>query len=341
MEKKTVERLERAVASGVPSEAIGCYGRWWQLETFVREAVYTELRTKFGDQWAQLVDKQVAWRAEQDKVNRYMASADAEDLLAYADASVLFALIEQHWELFEPVLLPRVRWQGQVDTLRAIRNRIAHCRRPHVDDMGRIETLLRDLEDGARRFYGSYTETRVVRDGRDPLVKAWVKRRHTAAARLIEHCESSYETRFRLSYSMRPWAEGPQGGGVISGRDGMIWQAIWLTGGRELNPEELWRELAPRTTELILHMLFDGGGVTVTFASKEHADDLADAIGDVFDRLIETSRDYTPGRGMEDVDREIEQMRGSVGQLPAKVQYQSALCLFDSLNPDAFTLFGV
>lgn len=337
-----MEKLSRALGAGVPAEAVNCYARWWQLETYVREIVYTELRAKFGGQWPQELDPAVLGRAKGDRINHYMASADAEDLLSYADASVLFDTIDQHWELFADVLLPPLRWQGQVDTLKAVRNRIAHCRRPHPDDLARIEMTLRDLEAGARRFYSSYTDTsHELKGRRDPVVKAWIGQRHEAAARLIDHCERNYETRFRLVYSLRPWAREPAEKAPISGHEGAIWHAKWLTGGREINAQRLWKELQPRTQESILHLLIEVGGVSATFAATEAAGEVADAIGDTFDTLIETSREFVPSGGMEAVELEIKQTRRSVGRLPAKVQYQSALSLFDPLNPEAFSLFGV
>ena len=42
--------------------------------------------------------------AERDQINAYMASADADDVLAYLDVFGLFSLIDKHWELFEPSL---------------------------------------------------------------------------------------------------------------------------------------------------------------------------------------------------------------------------------------------
>jgi hypothetical protein len=342
MGEAELQNVQRAVHSGgVPAAAVACYARWWQLETYVREVVYTELRTKFGSDWPKELGERAVIRAEGDRVNRYMASADAEDLLSYADASMQFNAIERHWELFEAVLLPRVRWQGQVDTLSSVRHRIAHCRRPHPDDLARIEQVLRDLEGGARVFYASYADTaHRLRERDDPLVDAWIRRGHEAAARLIDHCERNYDTRFSLRYSLRPWAKAPEPEAAVSGHEGAIWHAGWIMGSREINPERLWKRLRSQTQNLILHLLVEGGGLTATFAASEPAAEVADAIGDVFDSLIMTSRLYQPEGGMERVDAEIEQMRRSVARLPSKVQYLSALSMFDPAEPEAFTLFA-
>lgn len=331
------ELLKPALNAGVPHESLLAYARWWQLEIYLREVVYTELKTALGAEWSNELHVDVPDRAERDAINSYMASADAEDLLSYADTSVLRKLIEKHWELFEPILPPRKRWEGTIETLLAIRHRIAHCRRLHGDDIQRLMQALRDFEAGAKAFYGSYTDTTGSLPGdRDPVAKAWVKQRHEAASRLIDHCEKNYETRFFLRYSLRPWAKPPEKEGAISGHRGAIWHAQWLTGGRELRPQELWRRLQPRTRELVLHLLVEPGGVTATFASLEPANEIANAIADLFEALIVTSRAYRH----TGVDEEIREMRDSVAKLPPKVQYQGALSLFDPANPDVFTIFS-
>lgn len=159
MAEGLIAPLRGPLGSGVPEAAVASYARWWQIETYLREIVYTELRARYGSDWTEHLNPGVPNRAERDRINSYMASADAEDVLAYADASVLFELIEGQWELFGEMLPPEQRWSGMIDTMLAVRHRIAHCRRPHRDDLSRLEQWLRDLEGGARVFYGAYAST--------------------------------------------------------------------------------------------------------------------------------------------------------------------------------------
>lgn len=77
-----MDEVQRAIGSGTPTEAIACYARWWQLESYVREIVYTELRSAYGTVWAEEVGERASSRAAGDRVNHYMASADAEDVPA-------------------------------------------------------------------------------------------------------------------------------------------------------------------------------------------------------------------------------------------------------------------
>ena len=235
--------IESSIGSGVPPDAVAFAARWWQLETWLRELLYLELRAKHGRAWEKVVEGRNQKRAELDADNRYMPSPDAEDLLAYTDTGALLKLIgtPETWELVEPSLLPRVRWDGLVDALRDLRNRNAHLRRPHVDDLGRLEQALRDLEPGARRALLAFNQQRRwwKADG-DPLGVAWLERGHEDAKRLIDHARRQYGTDFTLSSSARPWVAADQPG-PISGRPGYFWHAEWtLHDGRFLSPRDFW-----------------------------------------------------------------------------------------------------
>jgi hypothetical protein len=280
-------------------------------------------------------------RAERDKVNAYMASADADELLAYADASVLFELIKSRWDLFEPVLLPQVRWDGLVDELSAIRNRSAHCRRPHGDDLSRLEQSLRNLEPGARKFYRSYAQVeRLGEADEDPVVDAWLGQSHPSAERLVDHCREQYDVGFRLGITARPWAQSIEAGAGIIGTPGILWRADWVLGQGELWPSDLWRELSEEVRGLLVHLLIDGTAVTATFAAVDDPGAVADAIGLVFDAIIVASRPFTHRDSEEPGKDWFSFLRKDSESLPAKVQSGTALALFEPYRPDAFTIFA-
>lgn len=323
--------LQTIIAGGVPEEALRFFGRWWQLETYLREVVYVELRCRYGSTYVDRLGAGAQAGARRDRVNAYMASADADDPLAYLDAAGLLDLIDEDWGLFEPTLLPAQRWRASADVLRNLRNRVSHCRRPHGDDLGRILQLLRDLEHGARRFYGSYGEN-LNPPERDPLYKAWVKGRHPAADRLLDHARRQYDTRFQLSYGRRPWAPTDQPARV-SGEPGYIWQATWLLGRRVVQPLDLWRRLGERSdlANQVVHLLLPSPySATATFSSVEPPSGTAEAIGAVFDSLLETSQpnESTDLDGFAD-------WREAARDLPRKVQTYTVLALFDASQPAA------
>lgn len=132
----------------MPPRALALYARWWQLETWLRTLTYIELRSRDGINWSNIVDNQAENRQKKDKHYEYMASPDWDDPLAYLDASRLFALIDDNLELFEPILPGRDTWTGRRPELLSIRNRIGHLRRPHKDDLRKLQQTLRDLEQG-------------------------------------------------------------------------------------------------------------------------------------------------------------------------------------------------
>jgi len=324
--------LKRLIDAGVPSAALAFYGRWWQLENWLRDVAYVELRAQYGVDWVDHLQAATIKRRSAGRQSAYMASADDDHPLAYADVSALFKLIEDEWDLFSALLPPLQRWRGRADELRELRNRNAHCRRPHADDIVRLEQALRDLERGAWLFYSSYADTEVVPDSRDPVARAWVKRRHPTAERLLDsgHAERKYETRFWLKRSVRPWASAPDLN-KITGTPGVLWHARWFVAGHELNVANLWRQLLchGETRRYVIHLLFDLGSIVATFAAVDDPQAVADAIGGVFDAILESTR---PFRHIQEKEWEQRSFRGA-DSLPRLVQVQSPFTAVDPYQP--------
>lgn len=333
--------LARLLDAGVPFDAIAFYGRWWQLERWLRDMVYLELRAKYGSGWLSLLGRSAARRAEIDVTNSYMASADSNEVMAYVDVSILFEIIAENWPLFEPFLPRRTRWEGLVDVLGDLRNRNAHCRRPHRDDLSRIEQALRDLEDGAWSFYASFATTAsVTRNSKDPMAKQWGLGKHETARRLLKHAELQYDTSFALRYTVRPWA-APPGVNRISGSEGAVWKAHWIVRGGELRPAELWERIRGYndTAELLIYLELTSFSVTASFSALDDMGSVANAIGAVFDCILETG-DFHGGR-VATIDEAVNRWRRSIESLPARVQAENAFTLTDPYNRHAFKLFRV
>lgn len=326
------DEIQEILDDGVPEEALRFFARWWRLETYLRELVYTELRAREGVGYAELLDQQARKRAEKDQINEYIASADDDEVLSYLDAGQLLDLISERWELFEETLLPQKRWEPRVDELRSLRNRISHCRRPHSTDLPRLDMLLGDLELGAQRFFSSYNDSSCVFSQRDPLAKAWVKGQHSQAG-LIEHARDQYWTRMRVSLSRRPWASEPDGNSV-SGVSGYLWHVDWIMDSRRISPRRLWESLegTPQTKELIVHLLFANPyRVTATFASIDDPQLTADAIGRLFEAVCEEG-EWFESKDLE-AAKEWSQWRSEGMDLPRKIQVDTTLAVFDPWNP--------
>jgi Swt1-like HEPN len=320
------DSLDRLLEAGFPRATLALYGRWWQLETWLRELVYTELRAKLGLEWESALPQVAASRAERDEVNRYMASADSGDVLAYLDFGYLLKLIDQHSQLFEPCLPSKVRWLGMAEELSAIRHRVAHVRRPHRDDLARLEQALRDLDHGARTFYAAYAASRRFEE-EGPVASGWSRGQHPVAKGLLSHAED--DTLFKLRASARPWA--PDGRADL-GEPGALWHAEWYQfGSGETDPVAFWDGLASLrgpagrdAQRLAMHVLWSTPGtLKVTFAAVDEAEAIADAIGVCFDVLLMEAR---PRRHeLEPVDDFWRSWKARNDVLPGRVQIGSVL----------------
>lgn len=268
--------------------ASALYGRWWQLETWLRSLIYVELKAALGGKWVEVLEKPSQSRQLKDDSFRYMATPDAQNRLAYTDASVLFKIMEEHWDLFEISLLSKNVWAGRVEELLAIRNRIGHCRRPHADDLARLEQTLRDLNGGAfiatsafnRQFY-------VEENWTDAVVDGWVRMHHKDAGRLVKHADLQYQTSFRLYYSHRPWAKSFIGQETISGVPGYIWHADWyFRGGRPFELRGFWRNIEAYHDVILMLCADSPYSIEVSFSAMDDPKTIADAIGKCFDAAI-------------------------------------------------------
>jgi hypothetical protein len=100
--------------------------------------------------------------------------------------------------------------------------------------------------------------------------------------------------------------------------------------GRELNVAELWRQITQQDfdTTLLVHLLFELGHVTATFAAVDRPDAIADAIGNIFDAILVSTRRFR-GDGAEEWDR---RSRRGAEELPRTVQVDGPLVTVDPLQ---------
>lgn len=318
--------LEAALTNNVPAKALALYGRWWQLETWLRSLAYVELRAKYGIKWIEQLDTGATKRQASDQKQQYMSSPDWEDPLAYLDAGKLFELIDTNWELFEPSLIEQDVWKGRRTELLKIRHRIGHMRRPHRDDLSRLEQTLRDIDKGALRSILAYQRDYEPLDlcSEDhPVIRSWIYGEHEIAERLIEHAERNYDTNFRLSLVRRPWASRPLQGEKLNGDSaGYLWSARFNFRGRYMEVPQLWRsrDLDSLARKHLVHVLIsDVSHVTVTFPMVD-GEAVADAIGNFFDAILLATTPIYPGN-MDDFS---DDPLNRIPALDPRVQVKSA-----------------
>jgi hypothetical protein len=280
--------IKAAWNSGMPPMSSALYGRWWQLETWLRSLVYIELRASKGSAWVDELPKNSESRQQGEQEFQYMVTPDAQDRLAYADVSCLLKIIQDNWDLFKNSLLPRNVWAGRVEELQAIRNRIGHCRRPHDDDLARLEQTLRDINSGAISAIMAFNRRfNPGEDWTDNVVDSWVRMRHPTAVRLINHADRQYETTFRLQYSRRTWSKPLIQGQTISGVSGYIWHAFWyFRGGRPFNLRRFWQEIEPFRDVIIMVNADSPSSIDVSFSALDDEKLIADVIGHCFDTAL-------------------------------------------------------
>lgn len=281
--------LDATVGHWLPVESLALYARWWQLETWLRQLAYVELRARDGQQWDQAV-LTASGRQSQDAQFRHLVSVDTENPLAYLDYSQLIDVIGRNWEQFEPVLIRRSSWDSRQEELLRIRHRIGHVRRPHEDDLNRIEQTLRDLEQGAFIACASYNRQTApdTHDHADAVTTGWIAREHKVA-RLIDHADDQYDTSVVLRLSRRPWAGWPDSLGSASG---MLWHASFFMRSRHVDVSDFWHAGSFAIARpLVLHLVADDPShVSVTFAAADDDQAVADAIGDALETFFSVSR---------------------------------------------------
>jgi hypothetical protein len=150
------------------------YSRLYQLETWLRQMVYVELRARDGDNWSAAIRGAERPR-EADKRLTHMPTPESEPL-SYATFSEIRRLISENWDLFSQYLPPSNIWEARLDELAQVRNRVAHFRRGHPDDVRRVKQLMRDIDKGFWLFCTSYNDSQpVLPQKNDPVTEEFLQ----------------------------------------------------------------------------------------------------------------------------------------------------------------------
>ncbi|MCA0453444.1 MAG: hypothetical protein LCI00_05675 [Chloroflexi bacterium] len=188
------------------------YVRLWQLETWLRRMVYVELRAKYGNAWnTKIVFHE--WSRTNDKELTHMVTPDVMDI-SYATFGSLCKVILSEWDIFHFYLPPKAIWEAKIAEVNQIRNRIAHFRTSHGDDLSRVLQLLRDIDKGAWHFYAALNSTYsldVSTDNtNDPVTLAFASNNEKARPLLSQNVlreldRYNYALAWEVDISRRPW----------------------------------------------------------------------------------------------------------------------------------------
>jgi Swt1-like HEPN len=153
----------------LPERVLRTYSRLWQLETWLRRLVYVELRALLGDDWKAIICDTTRPR-EADKRLTHMPTPE-DDPLSYAPFAELCRIIDDKWDIFARYFPPKPIWSAKLEEIKQIRNRVAHFRVGHEDDLPRVVQLLRDIDKGVWTFCTSYNDPiPVLPQSDDPVV---------------------------------------------------------------------------------------------------------------------------------------------------------------------------
>jgi hypothetical protein len=181
------------------------YARLWQIERWLRDLLQLELQAAYGPSWTAHCETALSRQSYAAAPNAYMASVDDKNPLAYADLDNLGDILRDQWRLVGYAFPPKARWNGILETLLPIRNRIGHCRQANQRDLGRLEDALRDLTPGARKACTSYADREFI-DESYGVLDHW-NSRSPKQHHLVAHADRNYQTTVRLRISHRPWAD--------------------------------------------------------------------------------------------------------------------------------------
>lgn len=290
----TIDQLNSLSRFGLSEKALVLYGRWWQLEDWLRQLAYVELRSKYGQAWSSHIGGPSS-NQEKDAEWTHMLARDNENPLAYLDFPKLSELMIAEWDIFK-FALPRLEtWKALAGELNMVRRRIAHLRLAHSDDLARLEQALRDLERGAYITVATYNSrwSPNAEDDHDPIVDGWINGNHDIAQRLLNHARDQYEVSFDLRISGRPWATSQS---VPAPGPGKLWHAEFYSSRFPFDVRELLRNsYFTKPRDLVIHIEANSPhSMSFTFADVDDHDEISDAIGNTFDALL-----LSHGRGDE------------------------------------------
>ncbi|WP_370185130.1 hypothetical protein [Rhodococcus wratislaviensis] len=295
LDAESASALRAAVGGQTPSASVAVFGRWWQLETWLRELLYLELRAKLGASWTSVLDPDLVTAVEE---RRTLDVPDDANPLAQLHYEQLVEVIDEHWDVMSYALPTRRAWNGRQHELEQIRGRLGYLRRPHPDDLVRVEQILRDLEHGAFVAVDSYTHRWRPNPGnhKDVVTQGWIAGKHESALRLLsEHVDRDYGA-LVVQISRRPWITTIPAD--LSSAPGILWHADVFLRQRYVDPVDLWSALTDRTLRrLLVHVTMDTFQVGFTFSAVDDEGEVADAIGRAFDAVLSVSH---TGRSPED-----------------------------------------
>lgn len=261
----------------VSDDTLKAFLRLYQLETWIREMVYLELKSYYGMHWLNEAESALARSnvnirmasksATKDKRHQHISTAENNPLWYMSFDSLLKIVFDpKMWKLFESYFTTKKLFRARFEEIAPIRNRVAHCRALHAYDLDRLIQFLRDFDQGFWRFCASYGDQYVFVD-------------KLARNGVFEHFKAEQAENLRLYYSARPSvgkrAPKPQLG------PGLNYDVTIITHhhGRYFEYDQILKLTKP-LHKYLLHIMLDAfqSSLRITFPGTLDATTVVDAV---------------------------------------------------------------
>ncbi|MBR9874359.1 MAG: hypothetical protein GYB23_08840 [Vibrionaceae bacterium] len=293
----------------VDESALILYARLWQLEKWLREMVYVELKTKKGRNWFNFNKTKKTY--ESDKSLTHIPTSN-DNPLSFTTFTELVKLIQNNWDLFSVYLPPKHIWEVKLDEIVHIRNRVAHFRSGHTDDIERLLQLLRDIDNGFWKFCTDYNDLQpILPPDRDAVAKKYADLdpfsfKEVAPNEWARIGSAPQGLRYIVSiYSLRRrWAEKSA---VIDGTLGYIYDVnIHLRDNRQFDYSK-FLTAASKYKEEVLHICLDtfSSTVRVTIPAILGSGKVCEIVNDL---ISFTENSMTVHRSINSDDQTIQRL---------------------------------
>ena len=286
-----------------------------------------------------------------------MATPEDDPLWFISFDALLTILFDRYlWPLFLPCLTTKRLVRAKFEELKPVRNRIAHTRAIHRDDLRRVENVMRDLDAGFWTFCTSYNNVCpfIADRQKDPVFRHFVERmgggyRETAPGEwsyLANRIGMTMDT--DLSFAIRPFSPGPSTNRTAKGR-GVFYRARYSVAHTQRSFRTA--DILASTKGIhrsLLHVHIDSlhATLTVTIPSRLPTDRIVTVLQQFFDvcqREI-SARAVSSPEPDDDPQRWYDQLTNPTTALAAEWPHYvlppvNPLTFLDPTNPCSF--FGV
>lgn len=164
-----ISELEKI--SDIDERSIILYARLCQFEKWLREMIYIELKSKKGRTWFNFNKTKATY--ETDKILTHIPAIN-DNPLSFTTFPELIKLINNNWDIFNKYLPPKHILEVKLEEVILIRNRVAHFRNSHRDDIDRLLQLMKDVDNGFWMFCTDYNDIYpILPPDRDEVAKKY------------------------------------------------------------------------------------------------------------------------------------------------------------------------